>query len=364
MGASAAYHLSRRGHRVALLDQYAIPNEWASSGDHARVLRYTYGKDLFYTELAARSAALWKDFQKEIREDLLVPTGVLDIADKDTAYTKASYAGLKQMKIPVFEMDSQELRQTFRVINPRAVRHAVFHPDGGMIWAQRAVAGFTRAASRGRALICPDTKVASVSHGGGKIQEVRDAKGRSWKAEAYVFAAGPWSRDLLAREKLPLTVTRQQTMYFRPPMNQGRFRPGHCPVVFCMARGYYVMPVHIHGFMKIGCHRKGPKMKPCAGCREATPQFERACRDFLKTFIPDVYGFTEAEAKVRYYDNTPDGDFIVDRLPSASNAFVAAGFSGHGFKFAPLIGAALADLITKGRTDMNLARFRLARFRK
>jgi N-methyl-L-tryptophan oxidase len=117
--------------------------------------------------------------------------------------------------------------------------------------------------------------------------------------------------------------------------------------------------------MKIGDHRKGPVGKPGAveDDRMLAPAFEKKCRTFLKRYIPELASFTEMEGHTCYYDNTKDDDFIVDRLPDAPNAFIAAGFSGHGFKFGPLIGKTLAELVVGGKSELNLHRFRLGRFR-
>jgi glycine/D-amino acid oxidase-like deaminating enzyme len=115
--------------------------------------------------------------------------------------------------------------------------------------------------------------------------------------------------------------------------------------------------------MKIGETRKGPPGKPGdVPEREITPQFERKVRTFFKRFIPELANFTEHEGHVCYYTGTKDDDFIIDRLPDAANGFVMTGFSGHGFKFAPLVGQAMAQLMVGGKSDLNLHRFRLNRF--
>lgn len=363
VGACAAYYLARTGHKVVLLDQYSVPNDLSTSGDHARIFRYTYGKDLFYTDLAVRSLLLWKEFQKDVHEELYVNTGMLDIALKDNGYEEHCYRSLSGMKLPVHKMGPDEIRDRFRIFNQKAMRFAVFHPDGGMLWAKRAVTAFANAAIRRKVLIHANTKITAVIRGKDGIKELRDDKGRSWKGCAYLFATGPWSKELLSSYHIPLKITKQQLLYFRPPTNQGRYRPGHCPVFSCLSRGYYGFPVHIHGFMKIGDCRKGSTGKLDAAPQETTPQFEKSCRSFLKQFMPDVSGFVDTEGKTCYYNNTPDGDFILDHLPDAPNAYVATGFSGHGFKFGPLLGKTAAELLTGGKPEINLTRFRLGRLR-
>jgi glycine/D-amino acid oxidase-like deaminating enzyme len=129
------------------------------------------------------------------------------------------------------------------------------------------------------------------------------------------------------------------------------------------SQGFYGYPLHIHGFLKIASCKKGAPGKPGdVPDREITPPFERKTRQFLKRFIPELAAFTEGEGHVCYYANTKDGDFILDRLPETANGCLMAGFSGHGFKFAPLLGQAMAQLVVGGKTDLNLHRFRLSRF--
>ncbi len=362
-GACAAYHLARRGRKVVLIDQYEIPNSWAASSDHALVFRCSYGKDTFYTDLAMRALGLWKDFQKDAKEELYQPVGALDIAVKDKGYEEDCYQSLKSVGLPVFKWDPKETHERYRIFNPRSLRFSVYHPDGGLLWAQRAVAAYAAAAARHGVRRVEKTKVNAVlRRKADGITGLRDSNGKVWEAGAYVFAAGPWTREMLSAYGLPLKVTRQELLYLRPPNNQGRYRPAHCPPFSVRAKGFYGLPVHIHGFMKIGDARAGKPGKPGPGSQGLSPSFERACRAFLKKTIPDLASFSETEGKIGFHDRTPDGDFIVDRLPDA-NGFVAAGFSDHGFKFGPLIGKTLAELIIDGKTEINLQRFRLGRFR-
>ena len=364
VGASAAYQLTRRGNKVLLLDQYDIPNEWAASGDHARVFRLTYGKDLFYTELAVQALNLWKDFQKECREELYVPTGMLDLAVKEKGYEEQCFQALQGMRLPVEKLGQAELRERYRILNARAIRFAVFHPDGGMLWANRAVTAYANAAMRKGAVIRKKAKVTKILRGKEGIKEIRDQEGKSFKAPLYLFCPGPWAKELLASFKLPLKPTKQELLYFRPPQNQGRYRPEHCPIFASLSKGYYGFPVHIHGFMKVGYHKKGPTGKPGPGPQDVSPKFEKGCRAFLREFMPDASGFVETEGKICYYNNTPDDDFILDRPKDAPNAVIATGLSGHGFKFGPLLGNLAADLLLNGKTDLNIQRFSLARFKR
>lgn len=362
MGVCAAYYLAGKGRSVVLLDQSDIPNQRAASGDHLRVFRLSYGKDEFYTSMAHKTLPLWLELNTITGEKLLVQNGVLEFAPKAHGYEEDCFKVLKDMKIPVRRLEKKEIQRSYPMINTRAMQYAILHPDGGMLWAQRAVGAISALAQRKGAKFRTQTKVVAVlkdkKHG---IKGVKDAAGKVWEAEQYLFASGAWNAELL--KGLPIKVTRQFQMYVRPPFNRGRYRPEHFPVFASLQTGFYGFPLHIHGFLKVGDHKKGPPGKP--GKDEATPPaFEKKVRAFFKRFIPELAAFTEFEGAVCYYDNTKDGDFIVDRLPDAQNAFVLGGFSGHGFKFGPLIGKTIAELMLGGKPELNLHRFRIGRFKK
>lgn len=364
MGASAAYWLSKMGSAVTLLDQYDAPNSRGASGDHLRVFRLTYGKDAFYTEMAAKTLPLWLDLNAESGEVLLQQNGMLELATLNKGYEEHSYQVLKDMKLPVAKMSKEELKRHYPMMNARAIKFGLFHKDGGMLWASRATAAILHLAQRKGAKVKAHTRVVSVLRSKEGIKGVKDSHGKLWHADDYLFAAGAWTSEVLKSYGIPLKVTRQQQLYVRPTSNRGRYRPEHFPVFAALGSGFYGFPMHIHGFLKIGDHNKGPVGTPEPDAdAEVTPQFIAKCRTFFKKFIPEMASFSEMEGKICYYTNTKDDDFILDRLPDAPNGYIAAGFSGHGFKFGPLVGKTMAELISGGKPELNLHRFRLSRFK-
>ncbi|MDD5655991.1 MAG: FAD-dependent oxidoreductase [Elusimicrobia bacterium] len=363
MGASAAYWLSRAGRNVILLDQAEVPNRHAASGDQLRIFRMTYGKDAFYTDMAAKSLPLWSELSQQSSDKFLVQNGFLDLAVKAHGYEEQCLKVLKDHGRPCQILQKGDLRRYYPMMNSRAFRFGLLHREGGMIWAMRAVSAILGLCQRKGVKVRSRVEVAGVAKSGGRITGLKDRAGRSWPAEDYLFAPGAWTGQLLKGWRLPIKVTRQSQIYLRPPFNRGRYRAEHFPPFLIKSAGFYGLPMHIHGFMKIGELGQGAPGRPGdAPEREVSPAFERKVRAFLKRYIPELAGFTECEGHVNYYANTRDGDFIVDRLPGCSNGYLMAGFSGHGFKFAPLLGQAAAQLIVGGKSDLNLHRFRLGRF--
>ncbi|MBI5881821.1 MAG: FAD-dependent oxidoreductase [Elusimicrobia bacterium] len=364
MGVSAAYWLAKMGRSVLVLDRGDIPNSAASSGDHVRIFQLTHGKDAFYTDLACKSLPLWLALNDEAGEKLFHQNGMLELAVKDGGYEDQSFKVLQEMNIRAERMDKPEIRRHHPMFDVRPVRFALFHHDAGYIWAMRTVAALSHLAQKKGAKVKLHTEASEVLADKEGIRGVRDRHGKVWQADNYLFAAGPWTGPLLKKWRLPLKVTRQEQMHIMPPTNRGRYRPEHFPVFAVRSAGIYGFPVHIHGFMKLSTYLVGPPGFPATdGATKVSPQFERKCRSFLKKFIPDLGGFTEMEGKLCCSATTPDKDFIMDRLPDTANGFVAAGFSTTGMKFAPLVGKTMAELIVGGRSEVNLHRFRVHRFR-
>ena len=365
MGVQTAYHLALRGQQVTLLDQRDVPNQWAASGDHLRVFRLTYGKDAFYTEMALKALPLWLELNALSEETLLQQNGVLELSDKAKSYEALSYAVLKERKIRCEKLDPPQVKKLYPMYRSNSFKWALFHPDGGMIWANRAVAATASLAQRKGVKVRNGVKVVSIQKDKNGVRSVKDSSGKTWEAEKFVFAGGYWTASLLKPWGLPIKLTKQEQVFLRPKVGRGRYRPEHFPVFASMSAGYYGFPVHIQGFIKIADHRKGQVVKQPdpEQLRTLSPKFEKASRKFLSKFIPELADFEDYEGHVCWYDNTPDNDFIIDRLPGAPNAFVAAGFSGHGFKFGPIVGKTLAELVVGGKSDLNLHRFRVTRFK-
>ena len=363
IGSAAAFHFAKRDLKVMLVDQDESPSSKAPSADHARLFRLSYGKDSFYSQLAQKTLPMWRSFEQVCGEELLTQTGMLDVAIGDGRYEEQSLAALLEIGVKARKIKPPELCEQYRMFKQRSFRFAVYHPEGGMVLAQKAIAAYALAAKKRKATISHGVRIVKVLRSKGSVQGLKDAQGRTHTAGQYVFAAGPWTRDLLLDFGLPLTLTRQESLYFRPPQNQGRYRPVHFPVFAAASKGFYGFPVHIHGFMRIGSLGKGPVLRAIKGPAAVDKAFERKSRAFLKGLVPDLCNFNDLEGHVGYYTRTPDGDPIVDRLPGEANAWVASGFAGLGPTFAPLIGETMSKLVCGEKPDVNLQRFRIDRFR-
>jgi len=364
MGSSCGYWISKGRHSVSLIDRGDLPNPLSQSGDHLKTLRLNFGGDPFYTELASKSRALWLELNAQWSEKLFEQTGVLEMISGGGKKISQACEAVEERHLKAVRMDKKEISRNYPTLKLSGISCGVLYPEAGLIWASRAVIALSSMAQKQGLKIHPRTGAVSLLKEKGAVAGVRDEKGRVFKAGSYVFALGPWTQQLLGI-KFPVKVTRQPQLYVRPPANSGRYRMDHFPVTI-YPKGFYVYPLHIRGFLKIVDHEKGPSLQPRQMEGAAVKGFEAALqkrgRVFLKKFIPDLAGFRESEATPGFYESTRDGDFILDRLPGTSNAFVISGLADYGLQFAPLIGKAVAAMILGGKPDWNLHRFRLGRF--
>jgi len=363
IGTSTAYCLARRGHKVLVMDQVAIPNPQGSSDDHARVFRLTHGKDSFYTGLALQTAPMWKALQTELRAELFVQNGMLEYVQDAGKYEKTSIKVLEELKVPHEVIKPKELCDRYRVLKKNPCKWALYHPGGGMVFAKKAIEAFAKGVEKSGGRLEHEARIVKVQRDKEKVIGLKDSKGKVWKADNYVFAAGAWTREVLSDYGIPLKITKQECLYLRPPRNQGRYRPAHFPVFSIHSKGFHGFPVHIHGFAKVGWHKPGTSVRQAKIPVAPDKKAEKKAKLELKKFIPDLADFNEMEGRVYYYTRTTDGDFLLDRLPKTTNAFVAAAFAGNGPMFAPLIGQTLAEMVSGEKPAINLHRFRMNRLK-
>jgi len=227
-------------------------------------------------------------------------------------------------------------------------------PNGGLIDAQAAVSAFVELTKRNGGEILENARVEEIHNGSLVLQN-----GEAVFFEKLVITAGVWTNELLG-SKLPLQATRQELVYFKPkdPTN---FKKDTFPTFAYMdyEGGFYGFPIYGIEAVKVSNHLPGAPIDYNTVERIVSQEFIDACRNFLAESIPELADAKVVKTKVCLYNMTPDGDFIVDRLNDS--IVIGTGFSGHGFKFAPLIGKILADLAIEGATKYDISRFLLHR---
>jgi monomeric sarcosine oxidase len=345
-GSWIAWHLRRAGRSVLLLDAWSPGHSRASSGDESRVIRMGYGADEVYTRMGIRSLDLWRSVFRETGQPLFCETGVLWMARLDDAYSSATRVTLERAGVPFEILSGAELASRYpqmRIADPRV--YGIFEPRSGALLARRAVMAVVDDAIRQG--VAHSTAMAGPPLRG----EVRTAHGEPIHAGAFVYACGPWLPkvfpDLLAKRIYP---TRQEMFYFAPPAGDRRFARESLPVWidFADPRGPYGFPDIESRGVKVGFDRHGEPFDPDTGDRRISAQGLSEIRDFLAERFPDLRDAPLAESRVCQYENSSNGDFLLDRHPEFEHVWLAGGGSGHGFKHGPAVGEYLCGRICGG----------------
>jgi glycine/D-amino acid oxidase-like deaminating enzyme len=331
---------------VLLLDQYGPGNARSSSGGESRIIRMGYGPDEIYTRFSIRSLEAWKALFEAAGERLFVETGVLWLAGSLDRYAADTLATLERAKVPHERLTADDLRRRYPQMSLDGDVWGMLEPRSGVLFARRAVAAVVREAVRAGA----EYRQAFVSalRGGGRLEALPDLPDS--RAETFVFACGPWLPkvlpDLLAERIFP---TRQDVFFFGTPSGDDRFAPPRMPtwIDFGGDEIYGMPDLEGRGF-KVAPDRHGEPFDPDHGERLVSAESTARVRSFLARRFPALADAPLLETRVCQYENTWNGDFLIDRHPAFENVWIAGGGSGHGFKHGPAVGSYVADLVTGG----------------
>lgn len=356
-GAWTGLMLRRSGARVLMVDQFGPGNSRQSSGGESRVLRAGYGSDAVYTRFAQRSLHEWKDLMARTGERLFHETGVLWMARAHDALTTSTVATLRAEGVPHELLDRDALVRRYPQIDFGPVSWGVVEPTSGVLMARRAVQAAVRQAIAEGATF----EIAAVPPpaGRGRLASVTRTSGATVAAGVFVFALGPWLGKafptLLGDRIHP---TRQEVFYFGTPPGDARFAPPAMPAWIDFGGETYGIPdIEAKGF-KIAPDAHGPPFDPDDGERVVAPATLAAVRAFAAARFPALRDAPLVASEVCQYENSSNGDFLIDRHPDFDNVWLVGGGSGHGFKHGPAVGEYVAARIADGReTD---ARFSLA----
>ncbi|MGI9075564.1 MAG: N-methyl-L-tryptophan oxidase [Bryobacteraceae bacterium] len=360
-GAWTAYHLRRAGHNVTLLDEYGPANSRASSGGESRIIRASYGKDEVYTRMAIRSLALWDAFFARTGRNLLHRTGVLWMAKQDNAYAHESRDTLRKLGVVYEDLSPTELKKHHPQIHVDENVSAIFEPNSGALMARQAVEAVVAQFIRDGGVY--QHAAVRTPEGRGRLAQIVTTDNKTMSADAYVFACGAWLPkvfpDILGHRIFP---TRQEVLFFGIPAGDRLFEPPEMPIWidFIDDRGMYGFPdLETRGF-KVAFDRHGPEIDPDTANRFASPDKIAAARAYVAERFPALANAPIVESRVCQYENTSNGDFVIDRHPAFENVWIAGGGSGHGFKHGPAIGEYTAARVTAAAAPVVEPRFSLA----
>ncbi len=364
MGSAAAWQLAARGCSVLGLDRRVPPHDFGSAHGRSRIIRTAYMEDPAYVPLVQRSFDLWRHLQRLTRTELLRPASLLMIGPPDGAAVSGSLASARAHALPHDLLDACEIRRRFPAFEPDDDLAAFYEEVAGVLAPESCVAACLAAASAAGADLRYGEQVLGWDQAGRGLRVRTDTGDHT--ADALVVAAGAWASQLLPAVDFQLRVERQVMHWFEPSEGLDAFAPDRFPVYLWEPRAgpvLYGMPA-LDGpsaGVKAAIHHDGETTTAERLDRTVHEADIAAVRSCLAERIPSING-RWLEGAVCMYTNTPDLHFVIGPHPAADGVFVAAGFSGHGFKFAPVVGEVLADLVVDGNTSLPVEPFAPARF--
>ena len=362
MGSAAAWHLASRGRRVLGLEQFTIPHELGSSHGVTRIIRLAYSEHPSYVPLLRRAYELWRAMEQRAGEPLLVITGGVDVGPEASGTIEGSLRSCREHGLAHELLDAAEIERRFPGYRLPRDLVAVYQPEGGIVLPERSMVVHAAAARELGAEIHEGERVTEWQPEGGGVR-VRTETGE-YEADRLVITAGPWASRCVP-ELARLAIPERQVLIWTQPLRPERFAVGSFPISNMEAEEgrFYGFPVYgVPGFKLGKYHHLGQHTDPDRVDREFHPEDEAVLRAGIRRYFPDADGETLL-MKTCLFTNSPDEHFILDLHPEWPQVSMAAGFSGHGFKFAPVIGEVMADLAMEGgcsRFDLGL--FGLHRF--
>ena len=361
MGSAALHHLAGRGLRVLGIDQFAPGHDRGSSHGETRIIRLGYFEHPSYVPLVRAAYPLWRALEQKSGESLLQITGIIELGAPEGALVAGTLRSSRAHALPHEVLDAAEVMRRFPALRVPSGFVAVFQPEGGILAAEPAIQAQVALATAAGAQVRTKETVRALEPRAGGVRIITDTG--IIEAGQAIVAAGPWVRKLLPDFPVPLRVTRQVLGWFAAtePAMFGRDR---CPVFMIENSGgiFYGFPAGRKPGIKFAKHHHADEaVDPAVPAGPMAGADEALLRAALTAHLPAANGRL-LDAQTCLYTMAPDGDFILDRLPGSPDIIVASPCSGHGFKFAPVIGEILADLATTGATRHDISRFRLARF--
>ena len=349
-GAWTAEHLRRAGHAVNLIDMAGPANNRASSGGESRMTRAGYGRDAIYSKMAFDSLKEWKALSTSSGLPIFIPHGVLFFTATPDDYFTQSLAVNRSLGLPIAEMNQSQMQRRFPMIDFSGVALGMFEPDFGALLARRAVQTLVKRYTEAGGLY-QQTAARPPSATGDRLLALQTLNGARIEADIFVFACGPWLPKLFP--KLlggRIIATRQEVFFFAPPAGEPMFQPGWMPgwADFNGGDVYYGFPDLEGRGVKFAHDAHGVEVDPDTQSRQPTQAALDKIIAFRDRRFPRLRNAPLTEARVCQYENSSNGDFLIDRHPEFSNVILLGGGSGHGFKHGPEVGRLASKLVEGG----------------
>ena len=356
MGMAAGYYLLKLGIKTLLLDRNNPPHDQGSHHGETRIIRHAYGEGKQYVPLVLRAQELWEQLQAESNKRLFLQTGVLGVGAPGSTFIKGAIHSGKEYSLPFEVLSSEEMTYRWPGISFPEGFTGCFETRSGVLYSEQCIQAFRDLGLANGMTLLPFTKAESIEvhSSGATIATAND----TYHSDFVVVSAGAWSGKLLRELGLDLSLqpTRKTVSWLE--CDRQLYDSSIFPAftVDLLKAHYYGFPSIGGSGVKIGRHDGGVPVDPDETVSPYGADDEQEMRTFLEKYMPGANG-PLVKGSTCFYTLTPDEDFILDQHPQYPHLFIAAGFSGHGFKFSSVIGEVISQVVTKGKADYDLSRF-------
>ena len=348
-GAWTAYFLRQSGASVCVLDAYGAANSRASSSGETRIMRMGYGPDELYTRWASRSLPLWQQLSELTGIELFRKTGVLWLSNDSDTHVETMLSVLRRCGVSASRLSADEIAHRYPQLSFTDITGGVLEPESGILMARQSVQLLVRELIKDG--VEYSTAAVIPPQGRGKLNQIETTQHVSISAGAYIFACGAWLPKvfpaLLADHIHP---TRQEVFFLGIPAGSHEFEIGCMPAWLHHSHPErpYVLPDIENRGVKISFDRHGPEIDPDTALRVVSQPSIELIQQYLSEHIPTLRNAPIVETRLCQYENTANGDFLIDRHPELENVWLVGGGSGHGFKHGPAVGEYVCARIVHG----------------
>ncbi|NRD79791.1 N-methyl-L-tryptophan oxidase [Bacillus sp. BRMEA1] len=360
MGMAAGYYLSKLGMKVLLIDAHNPPHDKGSHHGETRIIRHAYGEGSQYVPLVLRAQQLWDQLEQESDMKLFLHTGVLCAGDPKSSFVKGAVDSGRKYTLPIEHLSKEEIEYRWRGFSLPEGFSGCYEPNSGVLFSEQCIAAFRKLGLENGMTYLPFTKVEKIEMNANGAVIQTDLE--TYFADFTIVSAGAWSGKILKQTglDLPLRPVRKTVSWVE--CSQELYDSQVFP-----AYTFDLLDAHYYGFpsingsgVKVGRHDGGQPIDPDVQISPYGQSDEEEIRSFLHKCLPNANGPLRKGSTCKY-TLTPDEDFILDRHPEHQHLFIAAGFSGHGFKFSSVVGEIISQVITEGKTPFDLSSFKINR---
>jgi N-methyl-L-tryptophan oxidase len=363
MGMAAGYFLSKSWKKTLLLDSFEPPHNRGSHHGDTRIIRHAYAEGEEYVPLVLKAQELWNELESKTGRKLFHQTGVLSVGLADDQAIQNVISSAKKYNLPLETMRAEEINHRWPGISLSSEYFGCFEPASGVLKCEECIEAYQEMALSEGATILTNQKVTGLEVLDDRVKVHTEST--TFYSSSLVISAGAWSGELLKKLDLQLPINPVRKTFAWFDADEELYQDKKFPAfAFDTTEGlFYGFPSINGSGLKIGRHDGGNPINP----NEPLTPFGEVHKDqadleqFLKQYMPKYQRFKEGKTCI--YSLTPDEDFIIDLHPSYSNVAIAAGFSGHGFKFSSVVGHILAELIVLGNSGLDITPFTIGRFK-